>query len=496
MGWKGFLSVYTLIAAVLPVIVLAAPLELPDLGDASQAFLSPQAERAMGEKAMGELRASGAYLNDPEVNAYLDSLGYRLVSADPSIESHFRFFAVNDPTINAFALPGGYIGVNTGLIVATQSEGELASVLAHEISHVTQHHIARTMAAQSHSQLATIATVAASVLAAKSGNAQVLPAAMAGMTAAQMQGQINFTRENELEADRIGFQLLVRAGFDPRSMAEFFQRMEKLTRTSETNMPAFLQSHPLTPERIAEAEDRAYGKPYRQVADSLDYQLVRALLRSYEGTPENAIAEAASELKDGRFSNRTAAIYGYAASLLRGRQYQKAFTEIDTLDQEGVNHPMIEALAGQILLQAGQLKKARRRYESALAIYPDHMQLVYDYPRVLMRAKQYQLAADFAESQLEKHHADATLNQLAAEANAALGKVTKLHFYQGEYYAALGNLRGASEQYALAVRANDGSFQDLSVAESRLHQLRNQLHETVQAAYGRRRNAGQSLAAP
>lgn len=483
------------VAVAFSARTLAAPLVLPDLGDASQAVLSPQAERTMGEKTMHDLRAAGAYFNDPEVNAYLNSLGYRLVSADPSFDSHFEFFAVDDPTINAFALPGGYIGVNTGLIMVTQSESQLASVLAHEISHVTQHHIARTMAAQSGSQLTSIATVAAAILAAKSGNSQAFQAAMASMTAAQMQGQINFTRENELEADRMGFQLLDRAGFDTRSMADFFERMEKLTRTSENNTPAYLRSHPLTPERIAEAQDRAYGKPYRQIADSLDFNLVRALLLSYQGTPESAIAEAGSELKEGRFSNRIAAIYGYAASLLRGKDYRKALVQIASLDHELVHHPMIEALAGQILQQSGQLQAARRRYESALIRYPDHLQLVYDYPRVLLMDRQNQMAANFAETQLEKRRGDATLHQIAAEADAALGKRTKLHFHQGEYYAALGNLHGASEQFELAVRANDGTFQDLLVAENRLHELRNQLHDPAQASDARRKKSSQSVEA-
>jgi predicted Zn-dependent protease len=382
-------KIFTLLAIMVHAVsAIAAPLALPELGDASQAVLSPQAEQAMGEIAMHNLRASGAYFNDPEVNAYLNNLGYRLVSSDSTISSHFEFFAVDDPAINAFAMPGGYIGVNTGLVLATQNESQLASVLAHEISHVTQHHIARAIAAQSGSQLATIATVAAAILAAKSGNSQALPAAMTSMTAAQIQGQINFTRENELEADRMGFQLLDKAGFDTRAMAEFFEQMGKLTRTSETNTPAYLRSHPLTPQRIAEAQDRAYGKPYRQISTSLDYSLVHALLRSYEGTAEDAIAASGANLKEGRFNNRSAAMYGYAAALLRGKEYTQAMLEINVLDREGTRHPMIEALAGQVLQQSGQLQAARQRYESALSRYPGHMQLVYDYPRTLMLAGQ------------------------------------------------------------------------------------------------------------
>lgn len=464
-----FLILATLTPLPLPVMAT----QLPELGDASESALSRQSEKQLGEQAMNRVRTSGGYFNDPEVNAYLNSLGQRLVAADSQIggEFNFHFFAVPSAEINAFALPGGYIGVNTGLIQATESESELASVLAHEITHVSQHHVARQMAGQSGSSLTTLATLAA-ILAAGSGNGQAISAAMAGFTAMQQQRQIDFTREHELEADRLGFRLLSQGGFDPHAMSDFFEHLQRKSRHLESQTPAFLLTHPLTTERIAEARDRAENQPYRQVPDSLDFHLVRALLRSYENKPEEAVARFKSELEEGRYRNRSAARYGYAAALLRNKDHQQALSQVDELEREDLRHPMLESLAALALQESGQQKAAQKRYLAALARYPGHLQLIYDYPRALISDRQYAAAAGFAEARLTRRRNDAALHQIAAEANAALGKRLKLHYHQGEFYAAQGNTGAAAEQFALAIRANDGSFQDLLIVENRQREMR------------------------
>ena len=178
----------------------AYPQRLPDLGDVSQTDFSPAQESKLGETIVRELRANGGYINDPEVNDYLNELGHRLTAASTDVKQDFEFFGVPDAQINAFALPGGYIGVNTGLILLTQTESELASVLAHEISHVTQHHMARALSAQKDSMLMSLAGLALAILAARGGSGSsgdVAAGAMAATQALTMQHQINFTRENE-----------------------------------------------------------------------------------------------------------------------------------------------------------------------------------------------------------------------------------------------------------------------------------------------------------
>ena len=469
---------------------------LPELGDASASVLSLTAEQALGAQAMHSLQQAGALLDDPEVDAYLDSLGRRLLAADPASDGQaFHFFVVDDREINAFALPGGYIGINRGLILASQSESELASVLAHEISHVTQHHIARQLAARSGSQLLTTAALLATVVAAASGNGQAAMAAASGATAAQLQSQINYTREHEHEADRIGFQHLADAGFDPRAMAAFFERLQRSTRLMDGgSTPAYLRSHPLTHERIAEAEDRAFSRPYRQVPDSREYPLVRALLRSYEGSPQDAVARFAGELAEGRHRDRNATRYGLAAAQLRAGNFTAAEASLQALEADGIRHPMFEALAGQTLMQAGRLPEARRRYEQALERYPQHLQLVRDYPQLLIKLGDMAAAARFAESRLPTHPGDASLHRSAAEAWAALGNEPRSHLHLGESYAARGDTRAAVEQLELAVRSPDAGTRDLLVADARLKALREQANAPASGrGDGRRIQPKQSL---
>ena len=293
-----------------------------------------------------------------------------------------------------------------------------------------------------------------------------------GATAASIQSQINYTREHELEADRIGFQRLTDAGFDPRAMASFFDRLQKATRLVEGNTPGYLRTHPLTHERVAEAEDRAFNAPYRQIRDSVEFHMVRALLRSYEGEPREAVARLEKELVEGRYRDARAARYGLAAALLRAKAFTRAEAEIAVLNKGGERHPMVEALTGQVLLQSGRLVEARQHYESALARFPDHLQLVYDYPQVLLRQKAYQEAIRFAEARLSSRPEDGSLHQIVAEAASALGQGVKSHRHQGEYEAARGNLPGALEQFQIAVRLGKGDDHDLQIAEIRLKSLR------------------------
>jgi predicted Zn-dependent protease len=220
-----------------PTPPLSPGQKLPDLGDSSQTLLSPAQERKLGEYIVRQIRAGGGYMDDPEVNDYLNELGNRLVTATRDVKQDFVFFAVPDPQINAFALPGGFVGVNTGLILLAQDESQLASVLAHEISHVTQHHMTRMLANQQNVLMTTLAGLALAILAAKVGGGggagQGTQAAIAGSQALAIQQQLNFTRENEYEADRVGFARLVAAGFDPNAMATFFDRLQRASRFVE-----------------------------------------------------------------------------------------------------------------------------------------------------------------------------------------------------------------------------------------------------------------------
>jgi predicted Zn-dependent protease len=461
---------------------------LPDLGDAAQADLSPAQERKLGETVIRQVRASGAYMNDPEVNDYLNELGQRLVAASKDAKQDFEFFAVPDGQINAFALPGGYIGVHTGLILLTQNESELASVLAHEISHVTQHHIARMIAGQKDSLLLSLAGLALAILASRahgSSSGDTASGAIAATQALAIQYQLNFTRENEYEADRIGFQRLEAAGFDVTAMATFMERLQRSTRFLDNGAPSYLRTHPITYERIAEAQARAFGRPYRQFTDSLDFHMVRALLRSYEGESKDAVLFFDNALAEHKYNNEVAVHYGLVAALLRAKNLARAKVELATLEKLAPPHPMIDAIAGHVYLDSGDTNRAIKRFETALAKYPNKMQLVYDYPDALMKAGRNAEAAAFAERQLERFANDGPLHLLAARAYAGLDKKLMQHKHQGEYYAWQGNLRGAVDQLEIATKAGDGDFYQLSVVDMRLRTLRREVAEQQKTGFGR-----------
>ena len=474
-----------LMAAILTVSPLAAAQQnLPDLGDPSQVALSGPQERKLGETVMRNVRNSGAYLNDPEVNGYLNELGNRLVTAIPGAPFDFEFFAIADPAINAFALPGGFIGVHTGLILLAQNESELASVLAHEITHVTQHHIARSISNQRDAMLLSIAALAAAVLASQShssSSGDMTQAAIAGAQGLAIQSQINFTRQNEEEADRLGFERTYAAGFDPSAMATFFGRLQRAATWFEGDSPSYLHDHPETYQRIAEAQARSFTKPFRQVPDSLDFQMVRALLKSYEGTPRDAVYFFDDALAEKKYNNEIAAHYGLVASLLRAQNFKRARAELATLEKISPPHPMIDAIAGQVLMQSGQLAEAISRYEIALARYPQKKQLIYDYPEALLKHDQAAKAATFVSQQLVRYPSDGPLHQIAARIYAALGKQMLEHQHQAEYYAWQGNLQGAITQFELATKSRDADFFQSSVVESRLRQLRKEFEEQKKA---------------
>jgi len=461
---------------------------LPDLGDSATVGLSPTQERKLGETVLKQIRASGGYLNDPEVNDYLNQLGGRLVAARNDPRYEFTFFAVPDSSINAFAIPGGFIGVNTGLILLAQNESELASVLAHEITHVTQNHMARMLENQKNNVWMSLAALAVAIIAArsdsKSGN-DAASAAIASAQALSMQNTLNFTRENEQEADRIGFQRLELAGFDVNAAGTVMERLQKATRFADGTMPSYLRTHPVTYERIAEARARAAGAPYRQVADSLDFQMVRALLRSYAGSPGEAVAWFDSAIEEHKYNSEVAARYGLVASLLRDGKVARAKEALAELEKIAPPHPMIEAMAGHVLLEAGETDRAVARFESALARYPNKMQLVYDYPDALIRAGRPKQAAEVAEAQLQRFPSDGPLHEIAAKAYTATNQRAKQHRHLGEYYAWLGNYPLAIDQLELAAKSPDANFYESSVVETRLRALRKEQADQQKEGFGR-----------
>jgi len=467
-------------------IVAAPPLSvaegLPDLGEAAQAEFSPAMERRIGESVMLEIRSDPAWLDDPEINSYLNRLGNKLSAQSTEARQEFEFFALRDNSLNAFAMPGGYIGVHSGLILAAASESELASVLAHEISHVTQRHLVRLVNKSGQGQMTSLLGLAVAILAARTNPDVAMGAAIAGQGAA-IQNQLNYSRDFEREADRIGLGLLERSGFDIRGMSAFFERMQKFGRLYENNAPGYLRTHPLTTERLADMGNRIQSRPYKQVPDSLEFQLVRAKLRAQEGTSRDAVTEFESRLKDRSFSGSEAAVrYGLAQARLRDGDLVAAERQLGELRRLKATSPMIETLAAQLRLKAGDAAAAVKLLREAQPRYPQERAIAYGLVEALLDARQPQQAIKVTEDELQSYPSDARMHALQARTFALLGKRLQQHRAQAESYALQGQPALAVEQLELAQKSGDGNFYEQSQVDSRLREFKKRMADEARQA--------------
>jgi predicted Zn-dependent protease len=444
--------------------------QLPDFGDPASSTLSPADEREIGALLMRQIRAYMPVIDDPEIEGYIQSLGYNLLSGGTQGSTDFYFFVIADPAINAFAMPGGYIGINSGLITSAESESEVASVVAHEIAHVTQRHIARAIAASEGTQYATLAAVIAGLIIGTQ-NSEAGQAAVAGAAAAGAQSQLNFTRSNEKEADRVGIGMLAKAGYDPRAMPTFFEKMHLASRYY-SRPPEFLSTHPVTTSRIADSRSRAEQYPYKQIADSASFGLTRAKLNVL--TSNNlprllAIYEA--ELKEKKTGDRSPALYGRALTLAKLGKNDRANAELRKLIAAYPERVRFRVALARQMLSAEDIKGALATYEDAYGLFPDSKQLVRGYVDALLRNGQGDRALLVLEDYSRLYAKDAALYRLEAEAYRQIGKTMNSRMSLAEHYYRIGELEAAIHQLQLASNEPGGDFYENSRLDARLKEL-------------------------
>jgi predicted Zn-dependent protease len=451
---------------------------LPDLGSVDS-VLSPQMEKRLGEQIMREIRTQDPqYVDDPEISDYLAQLGSRLTGS----RQDFEFFAIRENTINAFALPGGYVGVHTGLIATAETESELASVLAHEVSHVTQRHIARMIAQQQQMQMPMMAALAAAILLGRSRPDLAVGAAV-GAQAAGVQASLSYSRDFEREADRIGIQRLDEAGFDAHAMATFFERMQRANRISEdSTMPGYFRTHPVTSERIADVQNKAAAMPYRQHLDSPEFQYVRAKLRAEQGDARDAVNYFQAALREHRYSSEAAAHLGLAYAQLRANKVPEAQAEVARIRALGAASPMVEMLDARARHAAGDVKGATEVLAKSRDRYPTWRAITYAYIAGLQELGRNEEAIATTRDALARYPRDARIFGMQAKIYAMLGKRLLQHQAQAEVYALQGALPAAIEQLSLARAAGDGDFYQLSVVDARLKELRAQYTQEMKEA--------------
>lgn len=472
------LIVWTLLAQGLAP-VRADNINLPDLGEESATVISPAQERRLGENFMRHARQSLAISDDPELNGYLQSLGQQLVAYADSPNKEFRFFMVNDPTINAFAVPGGFVGVHTGLLLATQNEAELASVLAHEITHITQRHIPRMIADSERASLPAMAAILAAILLAGSGRGRGAEAGIVATTATMVQRGISFTRAFEEEADRLGMTTLARAGFDPQGMPAFFERMQALNRVNETKLtelPEFLRTHPVTTNRIADARNRAERLPNRPTRNSQDYLHVHAKLRATASGNSIEIARGFRDnLDQGKYRDVYPERYGYALALLRNRDFTGARAEAQKLVAYQPNRVYYRILQAEIEMAALRTDQALAIYAQAYKSTPNHPGLLRHYAAALLKAGQTPRAYELLNTAVRQTTDDPMLYRLLAQAAGDSGRPLEVHKAMAEHYYLNGDPKAAMEQLRLALRYAGDNFYQASSIEARISAIREEM---------------------
>jgi predicted Zn-dependent protease len=446
-------------------------LSLPELGDVSQTVLTPLDERRIGEQIMRDVSTSDEVVQDVEIIDYLNNLGNRLVSASSDKQQKFNFFVVQDNSINAFAMPGGVVGVHTGLILATNSESELASVLGHEIGHVTQHHMARMLASQKYDTFKNIAGIALALLVARA-NPDLASGALSTASAVGIQNQLDYTRDHEREADRVGLQILDSGGFDVRAMPAFFTTLQRGTRFVEGSAPSFLRTHPLTSERIADVTNRVAQMTYRQVPDSVEFQYARAKLIANNGSADTNIQVFEQNIREHKYTNEAAEHYGLAVAYLRKNALPQAEKEVAWLKKNAPQHAMIENLSARLQVVENNPQQAAKQYAAALKLYPDNRALIYGYADHFLAIKQSDNAIKLIKDKQGLYPSDAQFYDVLAKAYTMQNKLLLSYQAQGEAYFRRYDLARAIEQMELAVKANDGDFYQKSIVEARLTELR------------------------
>lgn len=461
----------TALALLWPAALPRAYDNLPDLGTVAESALPLAEENRIGRDILRSLQDDGEVIDDPEVAEYLAELGGTLAAAANLPQVSFHFFSVNDRSINAFALPGGVIGIHSGLVLATQGEGELASVLAHEISHVSQRHLARMQANAGKHQLWMLAAVLAGVLAAsQSRNSDVaLGAFNAGVGIGASQ-QLAYSREFEREADALGMQLMASGGFDVRSMPTFFERLQQAQRHNDNNAFGFLRTHPLTQDRIGDSQAKAQAFPLRMRADSLDYLLMREKLRlATLGAPE-AIRHYREALTAGRYLHKGATLYGLARAYLASGQLAEANALWPQLKAALPSHPARALLEGDLLRESRRPTEALAVYRAALQTAPGRLPLRLAEIDTLLQQGDGAAARQAIDAALARHGNRPVLWRLQAR---SYGQAAAL-----PYHAALGNafffeqrFESARLQYQLASQATGDDFYLRSSIEARLREI-------------------------
>lgn len=450
---------------------------LPDLQSSGQ-VLPPDEEREFPAEVERALRAQGLLVDDTVVQSFFTDMGYRLVAHSDKREQEFHFHVLRIPGINAFAAPAGVVGINAGLILAAESEHEVAGVVAHEIAHVTQNHLARSMEEAQRVSLPLMLATLGAVLAGSAAGGMSGEAAQGimatGMGLAQ-QAQINYTRQNEIEADRIGISLMARAGYDTQGMTDFFNTLNRASRAQGSGPPEYLRTHPLTVNRVAEARERSERIQTRRLHVSGMFHYAQARLRvQMESQPAKAVEYFEAQLdQDGQ--PEAAMRYGLALAQMRARRLDQAEAQVDMLLELQPENQLFRLLQGELLMTQGKSGESLELLDQIYHDYGDSQLVAVSYAEALLRDDDPEQAAEAMEilrRQMRRRPGDVQVSGLLAQAANRAGEPVRAAEAVAENYYYRGGLPQAIEQLERVMRRDDLNYYERARISARLEELR------------------------
>ena len=426
---------------------------LPSLGDRISGTVSLDQEYAMGQRFLSQIRRSATTISDPLLTGYLESVTYKLASRSQLTDHRLSFVIIDSQALNAFAAPGGIIGVNTGLFLNAVTEAEFASVMAHEISHVSQRHFARGIDEAQSGRIPQMAALLASVMVMATSEAGHGAAAISAVQGRNIENQLRFSRSNEAEADRIGQNIMVSAGFDPKGMSDLFERLIAINRFGR-RPPEFLLSHPVTESRIADARSRVFRYPNREYKDNFEYQFARARVEARYAEDKKAyVEERINRLENskGEFE-KTSNAYGLVMALWGNKQYKDAHTVLEPLLLKDPNRISLAVTQSEILTSQNESRQAISFLDRHLQINPGNHALTMAYANALIQNRDYSAASKLIQRHSTSRPDDHQLWYLLAETQGQAGNISEVHQARAEYFRLIGDFRRAREQLQFALR--------------------------------------------
>jgi len=457
---------------------LQAQIRLPDLGSSGE-VLPPDEARTFPTDFRNAMRAQGLLVDDPIIEGYFTEMGHRLVMHSDGRDRSFHFHVLRIPGINAFAAPAGVVALNGGLILAAESADEVAGVVAHEISHVTQNHLSRSVEeAQRVSLPVMLATLGLVLVGSASGaiDGEAAQGILATGSGIAQQAQINYTRQNEAEADRVGIQLMARAGYDPTGMADFFNTLNRWSRSMGAGPPEYLRTHPLTVSRVAEARERADRLAAAPRRDDPRFELVRARLRVVmSDRPSDVVDWFERRLASGEHDDPTSLHYGLGLALLAANRLDRADDEVEWLLDENPDDQLFRLLEGEVLLAQGQHERALAAFESLWHDYGQSAAVALAYAESLLHdgdPENAALAAEILRERMRREPDNVRLSELLAHAADRAGDPVRAAEAVATNYYQRGGLPQAIEQLERVLGRDDLDYYDRARISARLDRLR------------------------